>query len=54
MSNPLAMSKAEVDPKINADKGPSCAWPRQILPKSVTPFVVMVGSVVITVPLVMR
>ena len=32
LSNPLAVSKAEVDPKINADKGPSCAAPRQIFP----------------------
>src|ERR1700726_4913414 len=53
VSNPLAISKAEVDPKINADKGPSIDGPRQILPKSVTPLVVMVGSVEMVVPLVM-
>ena len=52
-SNPLAVSKAEVEPKMNADKGPSRAWPRQILPKSVTPLVVIDGSVVMVVPLVM-
>ena len=53
VSNPLEMSKAEVDPKINADNGPSIAEPRQIVPKSVTPLVVIVGSVVMVVALVM-
>ena len=50
VSNPLEVSKVEVDPKRYADKGPSIAWPRYILPKSVVPFVVIDGSVVITVP----
>ena len=52
VSNPLAESNAEVDPKMNAERGPSTDGPRQIFPKFVCPLVVMVGSVVIVVPLV--
>ena len=53
LSSTKAVSKGEVEPKAHSEKAPSMAEPRQILPKSVTPLVVMEGSVVMTVPLVM-
>src|SRR6266513_176314 len=45
LSSMKAVSKGEVEPKAQSEKAPSIAEPRQILPKSATPWAGIAGSV---------